>query len=313
MPYPYPPQTLFQDPVNGKTPPASPLHSPKSSPLFPKVDYAKAFTHIYHDSPQSSSPPSSLCPSSPPSICHILPDTVKDSNEVLAASVTSSGHHDFGHADVGPPMRKQEGRHHISQSGYHPYIQKNPPTPQAVCKIAGMMGRLATSTNSDHDDGEMDAHKIFSQGLQQMSTEHVHRAAYYKEAELEYHRHLSMTLAWEAEKLSRLKYFIDGEQQEQEEQTIWAFEEAVLFTCMVADRDTERASQDQEFIAVIQKDKVKRVKWLNAELDELGIFLPLDPSASDLDNADARSIRNPCNFDHPFVGDCPENQLVIGE
>ncbi|KAG1868245.1 hypothetical protein DFJ58DRAFT_723495 [Suillus subalutaceus] len=268
MPYPYPPQTPCQDPVNGETPPTSPLHSPKSSLLFPKVDYAEAFTRIYHDSPQSSSPPSSLCPSSPPSICHILPDTVKDSNEVLAASVTSSGHHDFGHADVSPPMRKHEGRHHISQSGYHPYVRKNPPTPQAVRKIAGMMGRLATSTNSDHDDDET-ARKIFSQGLQQMSTE----------------RHLSMTLAWEAEKLSRLKYFIDGEQQEQEEQTIRAFEEAALFTRMVADRDTERASQDQEFIAVIQQDEVKRVKRLNAELDELGIFLPLDPSASDLDNA----------------------------
>ncbi|KAG1836162.1 hypothetical protein DFJ58DRAFT_847106, partial [Suillus subalutaceus] len=222
--------------------------------------------------------------------------TVKDSNEVLAASVTSSGHHDFGHAD----------------SGYHPYVRKNPPTPQAVRKIAGMMGRLATSTNSDHDDDET-ARKIFSQGLQQMSTERVRRAAYYKEAELEYHRHLSMTLAWEAEKLSRLKYFIDGEQQEQEEQTIRAFEEAALFTRMVADRDTERASQDQEFIAVIQQDEVKRVKRLNAELDELGIFLPLDPSASDLDNADTRSIGDPRNFDHPSVGDRPENQLVIGE
>ncbi|KAG1873058.1 hypothetical protein DFJ58DRAFT_722230 [Suillus subalutaceus] len=188
MPYPYPPQTPCQDPVNGETPPTSPLHSPKSSLLFPKVDYAEAFTRIYHDSPQSSSPPSSLCPSSPPT------------------SVTSSGHHDFGHADVSPPMRKHEGRHHISQSGYHPYVRKNPPTPQAVRKIAGMMGRLATSTNSDHDDDET-ARLIFSQGLQQMSTERVRRAAYYKEAELEYHRHLSMTLAWEAEKkLSRLKY-----------------------------------------------------------------------------------------------------------
>ncbi|KAG1873057.1 hypothetical protein DFJ58DRAFT_722228 [Suillus subalutaceus] len=95
-------------------------------------------------------------------------------------------------------------------------------------------------------------------------------------------------------------YFIDGEQQEQEEQTIRAFEEAALFTRMVADHDTERASQDQEFIAVIQQD-------------ELGIFLPLDPSASDLDNADTRSIGDPRNFDHPSVGDRPENQLVIGE
>ncbi|KAG2074843.1 hypothetical protein BDR04DRAFT_1115318 [Suillus decipiens] len=102
-----------------------------------------------------------------------------------------------------------------------------------------------------------------------------------------------MTLAWEMEKLSRLKYFIDGKQQEQDDNTVRAFEEAALFTHMVADHDPEHASQDQEFIAVIQKDEVKRVKQLNAELNELNIFLPLDSSASDLDNAVAAYQKSP--------------------
>ncbi|KAG0696527.1 hypothetical protein DFH29DRAFT_1004483 [Suillus ampliporus] len=266
----YPPESLFQYP-HGETPPTSPLHSSKSSPILPKVDYAEAFTRVYHDSPQSSSPPSSLCPSSPP------------------ASVTS-----LGHADVGPPTTKRRGGIRLKQnlqSSYHPYVQKTPPTPQAERKMASTMGRLTGGMDSDLDD-DMTC-KIFSQGLQWLSSEGVCRAAYYKEAELEHRRHLSMALAWEAEKLSRLRYFIDCEQQEQEDQTIRAFEEAALFTRMVTDRDTGRASQDLEFITSIQQEEAARVKQLNAELNELDIFLPLDLPTSDLDTADANSIRDP--------------------
>ncbi|KAG1860753.1 hypothetical protein F4604DRAFT_1930073 [Suillus subluteus] len=308
---PYPPQTLFQ---NDETPPTSPLHSPKSSPLFPKADCTEAFTHIYHDSPQSSSPPSSLCPSSPQGTHNVIPNISKDSNEVLAASVSSSGHHDFSHADrASSPMKRREpGQRHsrqISQSSYHPYFRKTPPTPQAERKIASVMGRLASSTDSEYD-GET-IHRIFSQGLQQMSTEGVRRAAYYKEAELEYHRHLSMTLTWEAEKLSRLKHFLDGKQQVQEDKTTQAFEEAALFTCMVVDRDSERASQDVAFITAVQKNEVKRITRLNAELDELDALLPLDPSASDFDDADTHSIGDPHRSDHSYVGDPPEDGLVM--
>ncbi|KAG2353709.1 hypothetical protein BDR07DRAFT_1495764 [Suillus spraguei] len=138
----------------------------------------------------------------------------------LAAFVLHHPRHlDSGHADIRSPGRKREGQHYlkqISQSSYHPYVRKSPPTPQAERKMAGMMGRLPSSIDSDHDEA---VHEIFSQGLQRMSTKTVHHAAYYKEAELEYHCHLSMTLAWEAEKLLRLQQFINGEQQEQEEQT----------------------------------------------------------------------------------------------
>ncbi|KAG1884611.1 hypothetical protein F4604DRAFT_1976884 [Suillus subluteus] len=154
-------------------------------------------------------------------------------------------------------------------------------------------------------------HRIFSQGLQQMSTEGVRRAAYYKEAELEYHHHLSMTLAWEAEKLSRLKHFLDGKQQVQEDKTTQAFEEAALFTRMVVDRDSERASQDVAFITAVQKNEVKRITRLNAELDELDALLPLDLSASDFDNADTHSIRDLHHSDHSYVGDPPEDGLVM--
>ncbi|KAG2115031.1 hypothetical protein DEU56DRAFT_919445 [Suillus clintonianus] len=218
----YPPESLFQ-----------------SSPILPKVDYAEAFTRVYRDSPQSSSPPSSLCPSSSP-----------------PASVTS-----LGHAD----------------SSYHPYVRKTPPTPQAERKMANVMGRLRLTGGMDSDlDDDM--------GLQRLSSEGMRRAAYYKEAELEYHRHLSMALAWEAKKLSRLRDFIDCEQQEQEGQTIRAFEEAELFTRMVADRDAGRASQDLEFITSIQQEEAARVKQLNSELDELDIFLSPDTQAtSDLE------------------------------
>ncbi|KAG0695913.1 hypothetical protein DFH29DRAFT_1005038 [Suillus ampliporus] len=294
----YPLQNQFQLSSNGETPPTSPLHSPKSSPLLSKIDYAEAFTRIYCSSPQSSSPPSSLCPSSPPST-H------------LAASVTSSGHHDSRHTDIGLPMRRREGQCHsrwISQSNYHPYVQKTPPTPQADHKMASVMGRLASSIDSDCDDETV--HKIFSQGLQHMSAESIRRVAYYKEAELEYHRHLSMTLVWEVEKFQRLKHFIDGEQQEQEDQTTRAFEEAALFTRMVADRDSEHASQDFEFVTAVQKNEVERVKQLNAELDELNIFLPLDPLASDLDNNHTYSIRDPHDSDHSSVGDRPKDELA---
>lgn len=122
-----------------------------------------------------------------------------------------------------------------------------------------------------------------------MSSEGIRRVAYYKEAELEHHRHLSMALAWEAEKLSRLKHFIDFEQQEREEQTTRAFEEAVLFARMVTDRDAERASQDLESITSIQQEEATRVKQLNDELDELDIFLPSDVPASDLNTADTHT------------------------
>ncbi|KAG2029519.1 hypothetical protein BDR03DRAFT_1018269 [Suillus americanus] len=188
-----------------------------------------------------------------------------------------------------------------TSSSYDPYIQKTPPTLQAERKMAGMMGRLPSSIDSGHNDET--ARKIFSQGLQRMSTEAVRCAAYYKEAELEYHCHLSMTLAWEAEKFLRLQYFIDSEQQDQEEQTTQAFEEAALFTRMVIDHDPEHASQDRESITTIQERKVERVKQLNIELDDLNIFLPLDPSASDPDNADAHGDLS----DHSSIGDCPEN------
>ncbi|KAG2033975.1 hypothetical protein BDR03DRAFT_1013843 [Suillus americanus] len=190
--------------------------------------------------------------------------------------------------------RRKPGQHHsrrISQSSYHPYFRKTPPTPQAERKIASMMGRLASSTDSEYDDETI--HRIFFLGLQQMSTEGVCHAAYYKEAELEYHRHLSMTLAWEAEKLSRLKHFLDGEQQVQEDKTTRAFEEAALFTHMVVDRDSEHASQDVKFITAVQKNEVKRITRLNAELDELDVFLPLDPPASYFDDADTHSIGDP--------------------
>ncbi|KAG1738116.1 uncharacterized protein EDB91DRAFT_1082873 [Suillus paluster] len=183
-------------------------------------------------------------------------------------------------------MRRQQGQHHskrISQSNYHPYVWKTPPTLQADRKMASVMGRLASSIDSDCDDETVC--KIFSQGLQQMSAERVRCPAYYKEAELEYHWHLSMTLVWEAKKLSRLKHFINGEQQEQEDQT------------------------DFEFITAVQKNKVERVKQLNAELDELNIFLP---PASDLDDNYTRSIRDPHDSDHSSVGDSPEDELATG-
>ncbi|KAG2032494.1 hypothetical protein BDR03DRAFT_1015124 [Suillus americanus] len=109
-----------------------------------------------------------------------------------------------------------------------------------------------------------------------------------------------MTLAWEAEKLSRLKHFLDGEQQVQEDKTTQAFEEAALFTHMVVDCDSECASQDVKFITAVQKNEVKRITRLNAELNELDVFLPLDPPASDFDDADTHSIRDP-----------PEDGLVM--
>lgn len=145
----YPPESLFHDP-SSETPPTSPLHSQKSSPILPKVDYAEAFTRVYRDSPQSSSPPSSLCPSSPPGIHHIyqIPEIL---NLIFVASVTS-----LGHADVGPPIMKRRGgkRHskHISQSSYHPYLRKTPPTPQAERNMAKAMGRLTSNRDSDLDD-----------------------------------------------------------------------------------------------------------------------------------------------------------------
>lgn len=106
-----------------------------------------------------------------------------------------------------------------------------------------------------------------------MSTEGIRRAAYYKEAELEYHRHLSMTLAWEAEKLLRLKHFLDEEQQLQADKTTEAFEEAALFTRMIVDRDSERASEDLDSVTATHKDEMKKMNELNTELDELDIFL----------------------------------------
>jgi len=145
-----------------------------------------------------------------------------------------------------------------------------------------------------------------------MSAEGVRHAAYYKEAELEYHRHLSMTLAWEAEKLSRLKHFLEGEQQLQEDRTTRAFEEAALFTRMVVDCDSKRASQDFDFITVIQKDEAKRITKLNAELDELDPFLPLDPPPSNTNDADTHSIRDPHRSDYSSDEGCPQDELEIG-
>jgi hypothetical protein len=148
--------------------------------------------------------------------------------------------------------------------------------------------------------------------LQRLSSEGIHHAAHYKEAELEYHRHLSMALVWEAEKLLRLKHFIDCEQQEQEDQTTRAFEEAALFARMVADRDAERASRDLEFITSVQQEEVARVKQLNAELDELDIFLPSDLLASDPDITDTHSTHSidPHDFDQSPAGDRHEDELV---
>ncbi|KAG2343345.1 hypothetical protein BDR05DRAFT_999987 [Suillus weaverae] len=103
-----------------------------------------------------------------------------------------------------------------------------------------------------------------------MSAEGIHHAAYYKEAELEYHRHLSMTLAWEAEKL---KHFLDEEQQLQADKTTEAFEEAALFTHMIVDRDSEHASEDLDSVTATHKDKMRKMNELNTELDELDIFL----------------------------------------
>ncbi|KAG2031510.1 hypothetical protein BDR03DRAFT_986373 [Suillus americanus] len=101
-----------------------------------------------------------------------------------------------------------------------------------------------------------------------------------------------MTLAWEVEKLSRLNYFLNGEQQVQEDKTTQAFEEAALFTHMVVDHDSECASQDIEFITAVQKNEVKRITRLNAEL-ELDVFLPLDLPASYFNDADTHSIGDP--------------------
>jgi len=121
-----------------------------------------------------------------------------------------------------------------------------------------------------------------------------------------------MALVWEAEKLSRLKHFIDCEQQEQEDQTTRAFEEAALFARMVADRDAERASRDLEFITSVQQEEVARVKQLNAELDELDIFLPSDLLASDPDITDTHSTHSidPHDFDQSPAGDRHEDELV---
>jgi len=148
----YPPHTQFQGPSSGETPPTSPLYSPKSSPILQKIDYAEAFNRIYHDSPQSSSPPSSLCPSSPPGT-HLMVSNIRQYLiQILAASVTSSRH---CHADISPPARKRGGTRHskqISQSSYHPYVRKTPPTPQAERRMASTMGRLTSSLDSGLDD-----------------------------------------------------------------------------------------------------------------------------------------------------------------
>ncbi|KAG2338451.1 hypothetical protein BDR05DRAFT_1004261 [Suillus weaverae] len=106
-----------------------------------------------------------------------------------------------------------------------------------------------------------------------MSAEGICHAAYYKEAELEYYRHLSMTLAWEAEKLSQLKHFLDEEQQLQADKTTEAFEEAALFTRMIIDHDSEHASEDLDSVTATHKDKMKKMNKLNTELNELNIFL----------------------------------------
>lgn len=68
----YPPQSLVLNSLSDETPPTSPLHSGKSSPILQKVDYAEAFTRVYHDSPQSSSPPSSLHALSSPGTHYIV-------------------------------------------------------------------------------------------------------------------------------------------------------------------------------------------------------------------------------------------------
>jgi hypothetical protein len=104
----YPPHTQFKGPLSGKTLLTSPLYSPKSSPILQKNNYAKAFTHIYHDCPQSFSPPSSLCPSSPPDTYHMVSNIRKYSIQILAASVISSRH---CHADISPSMRKWSETH----------------------------------------------------------------------------------------------------------------------------------------------------------------------------------------------------------
>jgi hypothetical protein len=138
----YPPQALFKDELNDDSPQSSPLPSPKSSPLLPRIDFAEAFARIYRDSPQNSSPPTSLCPSSPQSN--------KDSLEIQETSIISSGPPDFD--PVGSHVRRREGqpRHVKRQSIYHPYIRKTPPTPQAERKMASLMGRVAEDL--DHND-----------------------------------------------------------------------------------------------------------------------------------------------------------------
>ncbi|KAG1860047.1 hypothetical protein F4604DRAFT_1684432 [Suillus subluteus] len=175
--------------------------------------------------------------------------------------------------------------------------------------MASVMGRLSENMHSNLDNDTTS--RIFSQGLQQMSSEGICRAAYYKEAELEYHRHLSMALVWEVEKLSRLKHFLDCEHQEQEEQTTRAFEEAELSARMVADRDSERASQDIEFVTSLRQQEMTRITQLNTELDELDLFLP-NPDTTDtygdlhdLDTADTHG-------DQSHVGDCAEDEVATG-
>ncbi|KAG1852289.1 hypothetical protein DFJ58DRAFT_728620 [Suillus subalutaceus] len=186
---------------------------------------------------------------------------------------------------------------------------KLPPTPQAERKMASVMGTSSENMHSNLDNDTTS--RIFSQGLQQMSSEGIRRAAYYKEAELEYHRHLSMVLVWEVEKLSRLKHFLDCEHQEQEEQTSRAFEEAELFARMVADRDSERASQDIEFVTLLRQQETTRITQLNTELDELDLFLP-NPNTTDtygdlhdLNTADTHR-------DQSHVGDRAKDEVATG-
>ncbi|KAG2067997.1 hypothetical protein BDR04DRAFT_1120044 [Suillus decipiens] len=102
--------------------------------------------------------------------------------------------------------------------------------------MASLMGRVASNVDPDNND-EM-VRTIFSRGLQQMSAE---------------------------EKLSQLKHFLEEEQQLQEDKATQAFEEAVLFTHMVVDHDSERACKDLDFINTAQKDEVERVNHFTGQ------------------------------------------------
>ncbi|KAG2074924.1 hypothetical protein BDR04DRAFT_1115383 [Suillus decipiens] len=145
--------------------------------------------------------------------------------------------------------------------------------------MASLMGRVASNVDPDNNDETVCT--IFSRGLQQMYAE---------------------------EKLSWLKCFLEEEQQLQEDKATQAFKEAVLFTCMVVDHDSEHACKDLDFVNTAQKDEVERVNKLNAELDELDLFLPSNLLA--LDNPDMHAIEDHHDSDDSSVRDCAKDELA---